>query len=174
MIYIYNAEQGRIFLQQSVFNRTGRIIFALTLCLFACSKDNSNSNALDGVYIDEYENCCLVISEYEQGKLGYYVFDISSGFDTAKATESYVIGTLSIKVNGNDSIATFTEKKNQRKESSVLPLEYGGDIKIESTPSTLCFIFPSGNLCFGKMNIKGEVKEMKDAITAMMGIMYSK
>ena len=138
------------------------------VALFSCSNNKQfvSNNILDGIYIDEYQSSCLIINEYEEGKLGYYIYAIRNGMDNF--TDAYLEGTLSINVNGKDSVAVFAEKRNEL-NGAVLPLVYGAKAKIHKEPDFLCLDFGKGVIqCFGRMEVKGKTKERKDAIKAGM------
>lgn len=142
--------------------------------LFSCSENAGDVDVLDGVYVDEYENCCLIINEYEKGKLGYHLFDINDGISSETFLDSYVQGTLSIKTEGKDSIALFKERKNKAKESSVFPIFYDTQSKIRYSEDIL-FLgdTPKATVCFGKMKVEGEIKEIKEAVKAAMGATFN-
>lgn len=82
------------------------IILLAALFCFSCTRTSDNKpDVLEGVYIDANNATCLIINEYEPGKLGYYVFDHRKGFENY--AKQFVLGTITIKVQNKDSIADF-------------------------------------------------------------------
>ena len=142
--------------------------------LVSCSKENGDVDVLDGVYVDENKWGCLIINEYEKGKLGYYLFDIRDGISSDTSIDSYAYGLMSIKMEGKDSIAVFTAKKNKIKTVQFLPVMFDCEMKIKRSDNILCFGEDKKSaIYFGKMNAKGEIKEIKDAVKATMRAKFS-
>ena len=142
-----------------------RTIFAFLLCvvIFSCTKQQSHEvDALDGFYIDSGKSSYLIISEYEEGKLGYYVYDLSKGI--SEFTYSYSLGSISITQQNKDSVITFTERSKKIKERSVLPIKDGLKAKVKNSPDVLCLKMQDGEVvCFGRMKKTRNMTEIKDA-----------
>lgn len=155
-------------------------LFPVMLCCLSCSNDNSTkeTDALDGVYINEYNSSCLIINEYEEGKLGYYVFDHRKGFENF--SREYAMGTISVKIDNSDSIAIFKVLKKNMKKETALPYSINSSPKISKAQGYISFNFGKNPINgkesitnWGKMKETNTVKEIKDAVKASMRVTFS-
>lgn len=150
------------------------LFFVMISCL-SCSNDNrtKETDALDGVYINEYNSSCLIINEYEQGKLGYYVFDHRKGFENF--AREYAMGTISIRLENSDSIVVFKVLKKSMKKGTALPYSINSSSKITRAQDYISFNFGKNQINgkesitnWGKMKETNKIKEIKDAVKASM------
>lgn len=139
---------------------------ASLLCMSSCTEEIPK-NKLEGMYVDEYKTSCLIICEYDEGKLGYYNYDLKKGIENS--TWSFVAGRLYIKVNGTDSTATFADWRRTIKKASDAPLLFKCNTGIKSTPSAIYLNFDGKiTTSFNKVEESDLTREIEDATKAFL------